>query len=433
MWKLALQDAADTLHKYWQATFEKIRRYIFTNSSLSSVQKHYAYWLLSDYHRGFELFSFQIPNFKDLTFSERKKVVHYLNRIIRKHKGNAPKVKMARSFCLDADCYSLFTHNERQYISIMTLTPRQRLILPLLGHTPIIGNIRVVVDKSQVEIHYTADIKQEKKTSREVLALDFGYSEAFTDSEGSRYFTSFGKLMSGSSDVLKEKMQQRHKLHALHKKYSASNDKHKNIKAKRILKNNLGRQKFNETQRKYQATLYKEMNTACNQLLAQDFGVVVTEDLSHTFSFQKGKKWNRRLSSWVRGKLRERVEFKALVKGFDHKQVNAAYSSQTCLDCGYVGQSNRKGDRFQCQYCGYENDADLVAAVNLKSRYYDLEITRYMPYCEVKKILLARFHRRLETKQLGTVSGRILDTTYKVPAFGGQSESELRKHINVHV
>lgn len=428
MWKLALQDAADTLHKYWQSIFEKIKPLIFRNQTLSKVQKHYAYWLLSNYHRVADLLSFRTPQFKDLSPHERQKVVNYLHKMIRKHKGNSAKVKTARSFCLDPDCYSLFTHNGKQYISIMTLDVRKRLVLPLLGNTPILGNIRVVLERGYVEIHYTSDIKQVKKQSQEVIALDLGYSEVFTDSEGSQYGTSFGKLMTEFSDTLKEKMQKRNKLHALQKKYSATQDKGKQAKARRILKNNLGRQKFNEGYRKHEATLSREINTACNQLLNQNFGVLVTENLSHSFSFQKGRKWNRRLSSWVRGTLRERIEFKALVKGFDHQQVNAAYSSQTCFPCGYVGQSNRKGDKFKCQHCGYENHADYVAALNLKGRYFDKEITRYMPYREVKKILLARFQRRLEIEQSRTVSGRILETTDKVPAFGGQSESEYEKH-----
>ena len=119
---------------------------------------------------------------------------------------------------------------------------------------------------------------------------------------------------------------------------------------------------------------------------------------------------NRRLSAWVKGKLQERLEFKALAKGFGHKQVNPAYSSQTCVPCGFVDSKNRSGDRFKCQYCGYVGHADRIAAMNLKSRYSDREITRFTPYREVKRILLDRFLRQLETKQLGTVNGRIPDT-----------------------
>jgi hypothetical protein len=119
-----------------------------------------------------------------------------------------------------------------------------------------------------------------------------------------------------------------------------------------------------------------------------------------------------------------------LVKGFDHKQVNPAYTSQTCPNCGHVDASNRcsyNKDKFVCQHCKTEGHSDEFAAINLKARYADSDITRYTPYREVKAILLERFHHRLETKQLGTVSGRIPDTPQDLSTGWGQSESEYQK------
>ena len=426
MWKLALQDAADTMDRYWKSLFDNIKKNIFLNRSFSKEQKHYAYWLLCDYGRLQAALNFSYPKFKEIAWQERKKVVTYLNKQIRKYKKQYPKVKIARSFAQDANCYEIYTHKEKQYIKIMTLTKNKRIALPLLGSTPIQGNIRIVIDDKHCEIHYTADIKKEKQENQEVLGVDFGYTEAFTDSEGTKTGQSFGKIMTESSDVLKGKMQKRHKLHALAKKYQ--NDPKKQKKANNIRRYNLGHIKFNARQKRIRASLAQEINTACNQIFNKNYGILVTEDLSHSFKYTKGRNWNRRLSSWVRGSLKERVSFKALVKGFDHEQVNPAYSSQTCTECDYVGPGNRTGDRFQCQYCGHVDDADRVAAKNLKRRRSDPKITRYTPYREVKRILLERFHRRLETEKSGTVRGRILDTAINEPTICGQSESECEKH-----
>jgi hypothetical protein len=162
---------------------------------------------------------------------------------------------------------------------------------------------------------------------------------------------------------------------------------------------------------------------------------VVTEDLSHIFTFNKGKNWNRRLSAWTKGTLQDRIEFKALAGGSRHKQVNPAYSSQTCVCCGFVEARNRNGDKFKCLACQHEDHADRVGALNLLTRYDDHQITRYMPYREVKSILLERFHRRLESSQEGTVPGRTLDTVNLTTSTvdreklisllpGGQSKSE---------
>ena len=172
----------------------------------------------------------------------------------------------------------------------------------------------------------------------------------------------------------------------------------------------MGTKKLKEHNRKLQTTLQCQINQSFNQLAKKQPNLVISESLSHTFHYNLGRNMNRRMSAWVKGKLKERLEFKALAKGFGHSQVNPAYSSQTCLECNFVDRKNRKGDKFECLKCGYVGHADWVAAMNLLRRYYDHEITRFTPYREIKRILLQRFHRHLETKQLGTVSGRTPDT-----------------------
>jgi hypothetical protein len=71
--------------------------------------------------------------------------------------------------------------------------------------------------------------------------------------------------------------------------------------------------------------------------------------------------------------------------------------SQTCPICGYVHRGNRRGDAFQCLHCGHADDADRVAAHNLKARYGDAQIFLWTPKGRVKAILLDRFRARLET------------------------------------
>jgi len=197
---------------------------------------------------------------------EGKRIIHYLNRQIRKHRYHYPKVKIARSFLLDAECYKIFHHQGKQYIRIMSLVPHHRVVIPLLGDTVISGNIRIILQGKYAHVHYTAKI---------------------------------------NSSII---------------------------------------------------------HTQDNVIAVGDF----------------------------------------------------------------VGHTNRKGDKFKCQHCRYVNHADWVAAMNLISRYYDGDITRYTPYRDVKTILLERFHRRLETEELGTIRGRILDTAMNEPTFRGQSESEAK-------
>lgn len=410
LWKLALQDAAETMDKYWQSLFDRVKKDIY-QSSLSDAKKHYAYWLLKDYGRLADILIFKTPSFKELPLKERKHMVSFLNRKLRTHKKKLPQVKKTKSFLLDANCYNRYQHGGRQYIHIMTLTPRKRLAIPLLGFTPIKGNVRIVLKGAIIEIHYTSELKTKNDAKNDtVIAVDFGYSEVMTDSEGKQYGTQLGNILTIGSDHLNQKMQHRNKLHALQKKYRGSLKLSHQTKAKNILHFNLGHIKLEEHRQKLKAKLSCEINTAFNQLIKKKQTTVVSESLSHSFDFKSGRKWNRRLSAWVKGELKERLAFKALAEGFSHYQVNPAYTSQTCPLCDYVDAKNRKSDRFQCLHCRYVNHADWVAAMNLKSRYNDPEITRYTPYRDVKKILLARFHRRLEMGLPRTVNGRIPDT-----------------------
>ena len=105
----------------------------------------------------------------------------------------------------------------------------------------------------------------------------------------------------------------------------------------------------------------------------------------------------RQVSLWPRGVLQERTEFKASAAGCRREQVNPAYSSQLCPQCSFVNGKNRTGDTFQCLNCGHADDADRVAAQNLKSRRTDPDITLWTPKERVFEILTGRFTAALET------------------------------------
>ena len=439
MWKLALADAAETMDKYWQAAFVKIRRLVFRHGSLSRDQKHYCFRILKDYRWLELLFLHQYPEFEDLNYDERKKAGNYLNRIIRRERGTHPHIGLSRSFTLDAQCYS-------QYTKIMTLEKGRRVAIPLTGSTPVRGNIRVVLTgRNRVAIHYTSGVKALRPIQGVIEAVDFGYTEVATDTGGIQYGTDLGSLITGASDRLKAKMQKRHKLHALEKKLAGSGTPAASLKAAKIRKFNLGTPKLDRVNERARATIERQINTALNEFFrTKRPEVLVTEDLSHIFSFTRGKSWNRKLSAWVKGTLQDRTRFKALAGGSRHEQVNAAYTSQTCPACGFVEAKNRRGDRFQCLNCGYGEHADRVAAMNLLTRFDDPEVTRYTPYREVRSILSERFHRRLETPQGGTVPGRTLDTVNLATSTadrkkatspslppGGPSKSETQTHVHV--
>ncbi len=129
----------------------------------------------------------------------------------------------------------------------------------------------------------------------------------------------------------------------------------------------------------------------------------------------------------MRSILKERVDFKASAGGSRREQVKLAYSSQTCPACGYVHGDNWRGDAFQCRWCGHADNADRVAAHNLKARLGDPEIHLWTPKEGGKAILLSRFNARLESSFGTAVSGRTLGAEEWTI---GQPESETTDAIS---
>ena len=401
-WKLALQDAIETWDKYWAAIWKQVRSRI-ARAKMVDEERHFAYWLLKGYFQFAKMMKGDAPQPPfEISHEAMQKVAGYVRRTVKSVKGKPPSVRKSRIAKFDANCYEVFENEGRQYIKLMTLKKGNRLCLPLSGKAKIEGTITIVLSKEGVSLHVPNALKPHTEKKGSLEAVDFGYTEVMTDTEGVRYGKNFGKVLTKTSDDLHEKMQKRHKIHACAKK---------NPQKGSYLKFNLGRQKLTRKKKASRSTLEKEINTAINELIhTKNPAILITEDLSHLFTYDKSKAWNRRLSSWMRGFIQERVSFKALAEGFRHQQVNSAYGSQSCPCCLFVDQRNRSGDSFTCTHCGHEDIADRVAALNYAGRYGDQEIGQYTPYCQVKTILLDRFHRRLEMEQSMTVPGRTLET-----------------------
>jgi putative transposase len=405
-WKLALEEAAETWDKYWQATFVKVRSKISHQKKFSELERHYAYWLIKGYSQFTSMMQGRCPNPSfSIEASLQKRTATWVRGVVKKCRGKAPSIKKARTVRFDANCYDSFEHKGGQYIKLMSLISGKRIVVPLSGKTAISGTITVVLTDKGIALHVPQELKKKRISNTAIEAVDFGYTEVMTDTQGIRYGTQFGKELTKITEHQHRKMQQRNKLHSLKKKTDNSN----------IQKYNLGKKKQCATKERARATLEKEINTGINQLIrTKKPALLITEDLRHTFHYDKPKAVNRKLSNWLKGRLQDRISFKALAEGFRHEQVNPAYGSQSCPRCEFVDSGNRVGDSFQCLHCGHEDIADRIAALNYARRYGDLKIGQYTRYCEVKTILLERFHRRLETGQPATVPGRTLETVVEM-------------------
>ena len=78
---------------------------------------------------------------------------------------------------------------------------------------------------------------------------------------------------------------------------------------------------------------------------------------------------NRSILSNCWSRTLKRLKDKMDANGGRLVAVPAAYTSQTCHQCGHVASENRDSQAvFKCVECGYEANADVNAAMNILDR-----------------------------------------------------------------
>ena len=405
-------------------------------------ERHYAYACLTRYSAIGQIMGGGVPEVPTVALSPdaRAKIAAYLHRVIRDALGTSwPTVVKARSMSLDSTLYSVADGDTpkgktRRYVKVISSTNHKRISLPLSGISRVSGNIRVVLDEEykRAFIHVIYDVEPLEAATGPAVALDWGITEVCTDEYGVHRGEEYGPALTAMTERRNKTGKARNKLYALSKKDAGSK------RTKRIARNNLGIKKQQARTRRAKAHLKTISGAAIKevvygdgnrtrakkrvpQLPSQRPKEIIIEDLSHLRGKGRSKKISRLCSSWARDENKERITVHAYVGGSGIQTVNAAYTSQTCPDptCGYVHRDNRHGDVFHCRNpywdCNWQGDADHVAAMNIKSRIGDREISRFTPYQEVKKILDERFLRRMESRvgarivPLGTTGNGVRD------------------------
>ncbi len=75
---------------------------------------------------------------------------------------------------------------------------------------------------------------------------------------------------------------------------------------------------------------------------------------------------NAKRGKWTFNQLRSMIDYKAKLLGVPVLYINPAYTSQKCSKCGHTHEENRlTQSEFKCTSCGYSENADLNAAINI--------------------------------------------------------------------
>ena len=122
---------------------------------------------------------------------------------------------------------------------------------------------------------------------------------------------------------------------------------------------------------KYEQSLIANM---CNTLQAQGVGHIVMENLDNGFGKsyvkdEEGLNYNRRIKFLGISSLKGEVEHIGRKYGIAVSTVQPEYTSKMCPICGCIDDENRETqESFSCVECGYESNADLNAALNIRNR-----------------------------------------------------------------
>ncbi len=100
---------------------------------------------------------------------------------------------------------------------------------------------------------------------------------------------------------------------------------------------------------------------------------------------------------WPYARFRSLLEYKAALRGVRVVAVDPRHTSQQCPRCGHTARENRKSQAlFRCTACGFQHNADWVAAANIAQRAGSMGMGR----CKPARILRVSSLHRLPLESL---------------------------------
>lgn len=303
--------------------------------------------------------------------------------------------------------YKRLTRNTVQ-LEVAGLIKGKRITLKLRCRYIIKGQIRLIRNTlGNLEIHCTCSklsvLPHGLPTQK--LGIDKGYSEGFYTCDGTKIASGLGKLLTAKTNRITRTNRNRYRLFA----HAQSNPS----KSATILKNNLGYKVKSRRLKREKATIQNFIRFDLRRNITTPIEIFC-EDLTQPI---KGKQQalhiNRKLNQWMKGELQASIDKIALETGSTVSVVNPAYTSQVDHLTGTL-LGRREGDRF-IRYTGDVIQADLNAAINIRVRGTDNNITRYMRSDNVESELLARTVRYLAS--IGKSVTDALNLGWLLPKF----------------
>jgi putative transposase len=125
--------------------------------------------------------------------------------------------------------------------------------------------------------------------------------------------------------------------------------------------------------------LHKLTTQIAEELSTQGVEVLVLENLknlrksaSRKLGTSKGRKLNYIINSMSFGMFQNFLKYKCLDRGIKVEFIQPAYTSKTCSRCKSLKTLRPAQDKFVCQDCGFQLNADLNGSRNIENFYRKL-------------------------------------------------------------
>jgi putative transposase len=309
---------------------------------------------------GFEAKVFSQPSIHKLAYAEIRSRFGLSAQMAVRAIGKAVE-RFARDkrVCPAFKPHGAITYDERIFsfkgldrVSLWAL-PEGRVIVPLIygeyqsrRFDRIKGQADLVYRKGKFYLYCTVNLPEGAPVKPvDFIGVDLGVANIASDSDGTRHSGSHMKSVRHRNRRLRTKLQ---------KKQTRA--------AKRRLKALSGKEKRFATHTNH--CISKQIVAEAER---SGRGIAI-EDLNGIRERVKaGRKQRAVLHSWAFSQLRVFLEYKARVAGVALVTVDPRNTSRTCTKCGHCEKANRKTQaKFLCRSCGYEANADLNAAENIR-------------------------------------------------------------------
>lgn len=363
-YELAVTEAVANIKAMWEQTKERIREAVRDKETLTSDERMYIRTVLRLESIFFAILNrrpYEMPRKMEGIAVDVGRLNNLICRLVRRYRVK-PRIRNAMQFKVSPLGYRY----QDGGIYLVSRVPRRRVFLPLRDKQVSSRQIRINIAESSVRIHIPVDVEVGRDMNPGgTVYIYIGYRDALTLSNGHIYGKDLDRLVSPETERLSVKNAERNKLYAVYEKNMAAG----NIgKASCILRNNLGKKKYDAQKVRVRERTQNYINAELNRMIAEENPrcIVITKPVKKQRARFHAKELNRKRARSFTGYIRKRLAEKCSTRGIQLITVSSKDIRSSCSRCGSEGTCDRDG--FHCTSCGYHATVAQNSAGNIEKK-----------------------------------------------------------------